>query len=79
MGTAWLVFPTWTKLINMLFHLNVDFKLQDLSAIFMDLASRLSRYSAAASVLGKIELKATRRVFSLNLSKMLLTNSMDFI
>ena len=44
-----------------LFHLNVAFKLQGLSAIFMALASTLSRYSALASVLAEIVLKATGR------------------
>ena len=43
--------------------LNVAFKLQGLSAIFMAAASSQSRCSAAASVLGEIELKATHRVY----------------
>ena len=45
------------------FHLNVAFKLQGLSVIFRALASTWSKYSAVASVLGEIELKATGRVY----------------
>ena len=44
------------------FNLLVAFKLQGLSAIFMAAASTRSKYSASASVLGEIELKATDRV-----------------
>ena len=44
------------------FNLLVAFKLQGLSAIFMAAASTRSRYSASASVLGEIELKATGRL-----------------
>ena len=43
------------------FNLLVAFKLQGLSAIFMAAASTRSKYSASASVLGKIALKATNK------------------